>query len=387
MNLTTKPDGITFVAADGGSCGGKSTMIAMAVSKMPEYGIPTLMVPEVATQLFSSGFDIKQILGDQSRVIQFQKQMINAQINFENMYLSFLSLLPGDKKLCITDRGRMSGAQHVEKEIFEAIMHDMGYKISDMRDCYDAVFHIQSAAIGAEVFYNYDNTVRYETLEEAQVKDIRARAAWLGHEHLYPIENRDIHGMQIDFETKKKNFMKALFHALHIPAPLEIERKFLLDLLVKFLIPRDAVCANIEQYYLLPATPAIPNTERRIRRKTFSTDSCFFYTEKKSVRPGVRLETEKIISALEYRTLLKEINPECVPIHKTRHSFVSNGQYCQIDVFTEPLQLVVLECELSEETAEFRIPDFLKLFTLKEVTDDKRYSNAIIARKECPGYR
>ena len=55
---------------------------------------------------------------------------------------------------------------------------------------YDAVFHLVTAAIGCEEFYNHGNEARSETVEEAKILDKKTRKTWLGHNHLRVIDNK-----------------------------------------------------------------------------------------------------------------------------------------------------------------------------------------------------
>jgi hypothetical protein len=46
-----------------------------------------------------------------------------------------------------------------------------------------------TAADGAPQFYDYDNVARYETVEEAIVRDKALRDAYLGHNKIFVIGN------------------------------------------------------------------------------------------------------------------------------------------------------------------------------------------------------
>ena len=62
---------------------------------------------------------------------------------------------------------------------------------------YDAVFHLVTAAKGAEEAYTFaNNAARYENVEQAAALDDRIIAAWTGHPHLRVIDNTT------DFEEK-----------------------------------------------------------------------------------------------------------------------------------------------------------------------------------------
>ena len=54
----------------------------------------------------------------------------------------------------------------------------------ELRDNYDAVFHLVTAAKGAEKFYTLENNkARSERIEEAAIVDDKIISAWTGHPH------------------------------------------------------------------------------------------------------------------------------------------------------------------------------------------------------------
>ena len=51
-----------------------------------------------------------------------------------------------------------------------------------------------TAADGAIEFYNHDNEARFETADEAVVRDAALRECYIGHNKLYVIDNRGTFG-------------------------------------------------------------------------------------------------------------------------------------------------------------------------------------------------
>ena len=74
-----------------------------------------------------------------------------------------------------------------------------------MTNRYDAVFHLATAAKGAEEFYTLDNNAaRIETVEEAIEVDNRLLAAWKYHPHLRVIGNDS------DFDGKIRQLLEEM---------------------------------------------------------------------------------------------------------------------------------------------------------------------------------
>ncbi|MBR3349506.1 MAG: AAA family ATPase, partial [Solobacterium sp.] len=84
-------------------------------------------------------------------------------------------------------------------------MESVGGNVVDLRDNYDAVFHLVTAAKGAEEFYTLENNAaRYETIEEAVALDDRLIAAWTGHPHFRIIDN------SMNFDKKLQNLLNEM---------------------------------------------------------------------------------------------------------------------------------------------------------------------------------
>lgn len=92
-----------------------------------------------------------------------------------------------------------------------------------------------------------------------------------------------------------------------------------------------------------------------------------------------------MVSAREYLELLAQKDPHRAEVVKRRYAFPWNGQYFELDFISSPIRIVVLEAELTDEQAQLILPPFVKV--IKEVTGDKRFTNASIAAGFCPSYQ
>ncbi len=370
----------------GGPCSGKTSGLAMLVERLPEYGVTPFVVPELATLVFSSGIKIDDIRFDPDRLYEFQKRMVSTQLALEDAWVGFAELQPGDKKVLICDRGAKDSEAYLPDGVFKKVLADLGLGELDLLDKrYEAVYHMVTAADGAEDFYSFNNPARYETPEEARDRDRKTLEAWTGHEHLRIIGNSEVVSgakRQIDFSKKLELLLKAVCLSLGVPAPYEIERKFLvaLDTDPAF-FPVSHHFADITQTYLQKLERGV---SRRIRERTCGGTSLYVYTEKRNIRSGVREETERLIDVREYSTFLREGDPRRLPVLKRRYSFAWEHQYFQLDRLNSPESLVLLEVELTDERQEVLLPPFVKV--IKEVTDEPRYTNSAIAAGRCPGY-
>ena len=156
--------------------------------------------------------------------------------------------------------------------------------------------------------------------------------------------------------------------------PLEIERKFLIRYPDLKLL--DQICtqkAAMTQTYLTSES----NISRRVREVKESGKTVYWYNEKMKLSATTRIEHEWEISESIYQDLLKEAIPGSMTIRKIRY-YLSSGEHCfEIDIFPEWNDRAFAEVELGAEDEEYIFPECLTL--IKEVTEDKRYTNKALA--------
>lgn len=154
--------------------------------------------------------------------------------------------------------------------------------------------------------------------------------------------------------------------------PLEIERKFLIEMPDRALLDRCPVRWEMWQTYLLSR----PGVSARVRRRVGETEQ-FFHTEKQRLTDRTCVEREREIDAREYEALLAQRDPARVTIHKMRYCLPEGGLVFEIDVYPFWRQLAVMEVELQREEQSFTVPR--GLLVLREVSGDRRLKNAALA--------
>jgi CYTH domain-containing protein/thymidylate kinase len=360
----------------GGPCSGKSSAKAVLQQRLPQLGIRPIFIPEVATILFTSGVDIASILKDASSVSELQFLILSQQLKMEEVFTNLAKMQQEnteDKVVLICDRAALDGLAYVSEEAFRSITKAVNLSKEQLIARYEAVFHLVTTADGAEQFYSLDNPARYETKEEAVRVDKRLQQAWSGHPHFRIIANKNPQGKSLSFDQKLDRLVTDVCHTVGIPAPVEIERKFLLPNAP--IIPMPTTSVRIHQTYLVGK-----DKSRRVRRWYYAdsdpADALYFYTEKRGT--GLeRVEYEERIDVSRYNELLRERILGSADIVKMRSCFSWNNQYFELDMFESPLPLVILEVELTEASDTIKLPPFVRKAV--DVTDNSRYSNANIA--------
>ena len=357
---------ITKIVITGGPSAGKTTGLSWIQNEFTKLGYMVLFVPETATELISGGVTP---WGCGSN-LDYQKCQMRLQLEKERLFEQAAKTMKAEKVLIVCDRGTMDNRAYMNELEFSQVLNEVGSDEIQLRDSYDAVFHMVTAAKGAEKFYTTENnSARTETVEQAAALDDKLIAAWTGHPHLRVIDN------STNFEDKLKRLIAEIRSFLGEPEPMEIERKFLIEYPdIKWLesLPN---CRKVDiiQTYLVSGN----GDELRVRQRGENGSYICFKTRKRLIDGMKRIELEERLSQEEYMRLLMEADPTKRPIRKTRYCLTWDNQYFEIDVYPFWKDRAVAEIELSDENTPIRFPKELKV--IREVTDDPAYKNAALA--------
>ena len=154
---------------------------------------------------------------------------------------------------------------------------------------------------------------------------------------------------------------------------LEIERKFLIKYPGRDIIG-SADRTEIVQTYLRPESGS--GTER-VRKRGRDGKYVYTHTVKKRLSDVRRTEIENEISAEEYGELLKRADSRRNVIYKSRLCYNYRGQMFEIDLYPFWSDRAVMELELENEDQEIFFPPEIEI--IKEISSDRRYTNAAIA--------
>lgn len=357
---------ISKVVITGGPCAGKSTAMSWVQNAFTQMGYAVLFVPETATELITGGV-APWTCGTN---VDYQKCQMKLQLEKEQIFEQAAGTMKADKVLIVCDRGLLDNKAYMTELEFAEVVQALGSNEVELRDNYDAVFHLVTAAKGAEEFYiTANNAARTETVEQAAMLDDKLISAWTGHPHLRVIDN------STTFEDKMKRLIAEIAVFLGEPEPLEIERKFLIEYPDSVELEKLSNCQRIEiiQTYL----NAPEGEEVRIRQRGAEGNYIYFQTIKRKVSDLKRVEIERRLSQAEYLTLLMEADTTKRQIRKTRYCLTYENQYFEIDVYPFWQDKAIAEIELRDENMSIEFPAWLKV--IKEVTDDENYKNASLA--------
>ena len=158
--------------------------------------------------------------------------------------------------------------------------------------------------------------------------------------------------------------------------PVEIERKYVIEMpdteMLKGLGGYSV--SEIDQTYL-SSSPAVTH---RVRSRRYPDRTVYTETKKMRIDSMSSFEDEKEIERDEYERLLLQIAPDTSTIRKVRHTFIYSGRVFEIDVYPNWSRSCVLEVELESRESSIDMPPFIRI--ISDVTGDKKYSNASMAR-------
>ncbi len=378
------PLDIPLFVLTGGPGAGKTTAKAHVIRRLQDIGFTPLCIPETATLLLEGGVAPGRRLMN-SRT--FQECVFSITLATESAFMAAAREMKkrGKKPVVICDRGLMDNLAYIGEETFEKIALAQGFpSLFALRERYSGVFHLVTAADGAKEHYGSGtNRHRRETLRQARTLDRKVLAAWTGHSHIFIIDNKKAGGL----EGKMQRLLAAICHRLGVPAPLEIERKYLVRPMVPSRIPVPYQVIDIEQGYVVGER----GEEARVRKRGQDGHFVFIRTHKTPAhtkrnkgkgRRGARIkeEREKMISEREYYESLKRLRKKTAILRKKRVCFAWKDQYFELDIYPKPLApLQVLEAELTDAKKVPAIPPFIRV--VREVTNEKAFTNRRLAKK------
>ena len=362
---------IRKIVITGGPCAGKTTALSWIQNSFTKKGYRVLFVPETATELISGGV-APWTCGTNK---DYQKGQVRLQLVKEDIFLKAARTMLVERILIVCDRGALDNRAYMDDAEWAEVLDSLGVDEVSLRDSYDAVFHLVTAARGAEDAYTLSNNVaRTESVEQACELDDKLIASWTGHPHLRIIDNAT------DFKRKLERLIAEISSFLGEPEPMEIERKYLIEYPdIEWLesLPKCEKVDIIQTYLVSPDDRQI-----RVRKRGSNGHYIYYRTEKRQVTPYRRISVEKRLSEGEYLEMLSSADPATHPVRKTRYCLADHNSYFEIDIYPEWRKQAVMEIELRDSQEEVRIPDGIHV--IREVTGDKRYKNFALAHEMVP---
>lgn len=191
---------IPKIVITGGPCGGKSSAMPILKEELGRLGYKVLTVSESATEFKISGAKYSDP--------KFQRYLIEYQLEKERICEDFARHQEG-KTVIILDRGCLDCKAYMTLDEWSDVLRELHTNELEVRDSYDAVFHLVSTAKGNVDAYTISNNVaREDTKEEAIQLDDAVYNVWASHPNRVVIDNCD------RFEDKVKRLIEEIVNFL-----------------------------------------------------------------------------------------------------------------------------------------------------------------------------
>ncbi|KAF5226747.1 hypothetical protein ECC02_000248 [Trypanosoma cruzi] len=395
------------ICLTGGPCGGKSTLLTQLQAKMPQRtGYKVFCVPEAATLLLTGG-----MVWNSDLIEEQQLALLRVQIGLEDQFYN-VAMASGAPSIVISDRGTMDGRAFCSEEIFERILRRLNVTLETLRDRYDAVIHLVTAASGAKEYYNLDNPSRYENVEEAVESDKKLRQVYVGHPMLRIIDN------STTFEEKMERGLSLVGQVIGQRFSMQNTSYYLVRHCPKEL-PVQSVTSTLT--ITLLCNSQINDVRLLIRREHPSGECMYFFNSIRcagkgnsfgqkdgsegsvtrdaspvrhaeiqavqsafmgTIESGQRVKTEQRISSREYATLICNRDAQRHDVVLNAVQFIHDDARYEVTTIVEPpwaagKQALTLECD-DQENATF--PSFVKVD--REVPIDSLSTAFLISHTE-----
>ncbi|KAL4453235.1 hypothetical protein ABPG73_022090 [Tetrahymena malaccensis] len=375
------------ICVTGGPCGGKTSGLVYVQEKMKELGYLVFVVPEAATTIANGGGMLDMQNYNMVQAIQFQTNLLKLQIRLENT-MTQIAKLSKKKAIVLCDRGLMDGQAYVEpKEWAELLSINNLNEVLMRDDRYDLVIHLVTAALGAEKFYNQQNSARFETAEEAAIMDKKTQDAWLGHPNHVIVDNN-----VKSFEEKLTKMLNAVKQCVGIESSTtKYTRKFLLkpNENISPNIPKDLKCQRffIEDVFLESGEEqGNKKSFRKLRRRGQNQNYAYILSASKVDKiskdtQSSEIQYKKLLSYREYTFMLSKSDTKRNNLITYRDVFLYQGNVFILDTYLNVKEgFNILKVILKNKNQNVEIPPFLEV--VKEITDDLGYKRSTISKKD-----
>lgn len=362
---------IKRIVLTGGPCAGKSTALSKLESYLLEKGYVVLIVPESATELIQGGI---RPFGDQALYgLDFQGIILDYQLAKEKSYDQAAHLLEasGRNVVILYDRGVLDNKAYLDEPDWRKLLTSKNLKEEELKNRYDAVIHMVTAARGENGIYTLENnTARTESKEEAILLDQKTLQAWSGHSNLRVVENAE------NFSDKVDNVLDFCLEAIGLQVAFRNQKKYIVDADTVEFMQFQQLCSksNIHQFYLdYPESPY----EFRIRNTEIDQDHYYTMTVQEKLENGTsRLIQKRNLSPEEYLGYL-ENTPVRSSVKKTRYTILYQSEYVRLDIFENGF--VLMEVEPMTKNGDIIIPS--EISVLEDVSNRSAYQNRVLAKK------
>ncbi|MBQ8534805.1 MAG: AAA family ATPase [Bacilli bacterium] len=352
---------IKKIVITGGSDAGKTTAMNWIQNNFEKKGYKVIFIDSAAKEFINDGV----LKGELKSTLKYQSIVIDMQIAKEKIYEEAAKQLPFEKILLVCKRGTVDAKAYMSKRDFEYMLKERNLNEVELRDAYDAVFHLVTSASGAEEYFLIDDPLRDNLIEEAKRIDDQIINAWTGHKYFRVIDNRST------FQNKMKQLIKEISLFLGEEGPYETQRKFLIKKPDIETLNKLHNCNKVKviEIYLNEENNNISKLIQRGINSNY-TYSKITKNKDKNVETEIRLSQDAYIEELINIDTSKKI------IIKDRYCLTENSIYYEIDIYEHLEDKAICEVELTRNN-EFKLPSIIEV--IEDITNNEEYTSYYFA--------
>lgn len=347
---------ITKIVITGGILSGKSTCCHEVKDHFEKKGYNVVIVPSMESILEENGFS------DFSNY----EALLKSRLEFEKTFNNLIQAMDANKTLVLYDGASLDIRSMCTKREFTTVCNTLSISIEEVRNSYDAVFHLKSIAKWDSGLFDKLNDNKKIDSSLAISLDDKIIDTWIAHANYRMID------CGISIEDKVKKLINEIAKFLNEDERFYIEKKYLIRIPDISYLDKLGGCSKVK----MTLTYLNGSSEQcDVKLLLRNEDGKKFYQKiikgnnKKST---ISLKAEEYIDELDNKLLNRN------PIIKYRYSFIYHSVYYKIDIF-EDKDFSILEVDLlnSHETVHF--PSFIEV--LKDVSGDPNYKNYNLSKK------
>ena len=138
---------IKRIVLTGGPCAGKTTALVKVIEYFTNLGYKVFTIPEVPTMFTQAGMDY--LTQNHDFFYEGEKATLEIQLALEDKFMRMAETCT-EPCVIVCDRGVMDISAYMRPEMWTDITTSLGTNSEALRNRYDAVLHLVSAADGAE---------------------------------------------------------------------------------------------------------------------------------------------------------------------------------------------------------------------------------------------
>ncbi len=352
---------IKKIVITGGSDAGKTTAMNWIQNNFEKKGYKVIFIDSAAKEFINDGV----LKGELKSTLKYQSIVIDMQIAKEKIYEEAAKQLPFEKILLVCKRGTVDAKAYMSNRDFEYMLKERKLNEVELRDAYDAVFHLVTSASGAEEYFLIDDPLRDNLIEEAKRIDDQIINAWTGHKYFRVIDNRST------FQNKMKQLIKEISLFLGEEGPYETQRKLLIKKPDIELLNKLNNCNKVKviEIYL--------NEEKNTISKLIQRGINSNYTYSKiTINKDKNVETETRLTQDAYIEELINIDTSKKIIIKDRYCLTENSIYYEIDIYEHLEDKAICEVELTR-SSELQLPCIIEV--IEDITNNEEYTSYYFA--------